>query len=145
MTPSADALRRQHDDIRRSRVLGGTTRNHWTGDALLLSSLWCQPPHDAKLVWVVLVGLSDKRGIVRATEQQIADAVPVSVKALRAVLRRLLAPDPYSNLSEDGRHLDVVKGGWQIRDLNAPLVRATRRLCAMLVVDAELHPPGPPR
>lgn len=82
--------------------------------AMLGSSVWVQSPPATKVVWVTLIGLSDRHGIVHATDVQLADRARVPLEATRAALERLLTPDPFGHPAYDGRHVEVVDGGWCI-------------------------------
>lgn len=83
--------------------------------SLLDSSLWVGATKEARIVWITLLALKDKDGIVHNTELGLAHRAIVSIDECRAALKFLSSPDPdSSNKDCQGRRIVPIEGGWQI-------------------------------
>lgn len=66
-------------------------------------------------MWITLLALKDKDGIVHNTELGLAHRAIVSVQECRDALKFLSSPDAdSSNKAAQGRRIVPVEGGWQI-------------------------------
>ena len=78
----------------------------------MASTIW-REPDSTRIVWITMLALSDKHGVVEASVPGLADLSRVSEPATRRALAVLTAPDPDSrSLDEDGRRIVAVDGGW---------------------------------
>jgi len=83
-------------------------------------------------VWVVLLAISDRNGLVDMTPQRIAAVLGIPVPDLTACLERLCAPDPFSRTkSEQGKRLQLIDPdrpwGWRIVNHAAYRERARKQ------------------
>lgn len=68
-----------------------------------------------RIVWITMLALSDKRGLVESSLPGLADMARVSIEQCEGALEVLRAPDPYSrSKEEEGRRVRDVDGGWEI-------------------------------
>jgi hypothetical protein len=82
--------------------------------SIVHSTIW-REPHPVRLVWITMLALSDRRGIVEASLPGLADAARVTLEECEDALKRLSAPDRYSRSSEhEGRRIAPVDGGWAL-------------------------------
>jgi uncharacterized phage protein (TIGR02220 family) len=82
--------------------------------SIVLSTIWREPNH-VRIVWITMLALADKRGIVEGSVPGLADLCRVSVDECREALAKLKAPDPDSRTkAEGGRRILEVEGGWQL-------------------------------
>lgn len=82
--------------------------------SIVNSSIWDEP--DAtRIVWVTMLALADKDGIVHASIGGLAHAARVSKEATIIAIDALSAPDPESRHSaEEGRRIKRIEGGWHL-------------------------------
>lgn len=82
--------------------------------AILDSTLWGESLA-TRVVWITLLAMADRDGLVAAGPAGIAHRARVSREECDAALAVLAAPDPDSKSPEmDGRRILAVDGGWQI-------------------------------
>lgn len=82
---------------------------------ILESSLWVQESKETRLVWITLLAMKDKDGVIQASEIGLADRAKVTPGECREALRVLASPDPNdSSKVEQGRRIREIPGGWQI-------------------------------
>jgi hypothetical protein len=80
--------------------------------SILASTIW-REPDTTRLVWITMLALSDKHGVVEASVPGLAALSRVSEPAARMALATLSTPDPDSRSQlEDGRRIVAVDGGW---------------------------------
>jgi hypothetical protein len=85
------------------------------------SSIW-QEDNATRIVWITMLALKDRDGIVRAAIPGLANIANVSLDECKAALEKLLSPDEYSRTPDnEGRRIEVVQGGWRL--LNHELYR----------------------
>lgn len=94
--------------------------------SLLHSTVW-QAPAPTRLVWITMMVLSDRDGLVEASVPGLARAANVTLEECEEALAAFLAPDKYSRTPDhDGRRIDVIRGGWRLlnfeyyRELKSP-------------------------
>lgn len=81
---------------------------------MLHSSVW-RENDQTRLVWVTLLMLKDRHGVVEASIGGLADAAKVSVPDAQRALQSFLAPDPDSKSKNDeGRRIREIDGGWLV-------------------------------
>src|SRR3990172_8743045 len=82
--------------------------------SIVTSTVWREPDH-VRLVWVTMLALADKYGVVEASVPGLADMARVDVKQCREALRRLMEPDEDSRTQEyNGCRIEAVDGGWRL-------------------------------
>lgn len=82
--------------------------------SIIHSTIWREADH-VRIVWVTMLALVDKHGLVEASIPGLADAARVTVEQCEEALEKLMAPDPYSRTPDhDGRRIDAVEGGWEL-------------------------------
>lgn len=78
------------------------------------STIW-REPKEVKIVWITMLAMCDKEGVVEASIPGLADAARVTLEECLASLRVLQGPDPYSRTkAHEGRRVMEVEGGWLI-------------------------------
>lgn len=82
--------------------------------SVVLSVIWCQEPYICK-IWVTLIALMDRDGIVRADLPRLAELCHVTEKQCARAIKILTSPDP-TNITEPplGCRLEAVGGGWRM-------------------------------
>lgn len=79
------------------------------------SSLWVKESKETRLVWMTLMMMKDKDGIVHASIVGLASRARVTEDECAEALRILLSPDQHDTSKvEQGRRLREVPGGWQL-------------------------------
>lgn len=82
---------------------------------ILESSLWIRESKETRLVWITLLAMKDRDGIVQSSLVGLADRAKVSDQECVKALEVLKSPDPNDTSKvEDGRRIREVPGGWQI-------------------------------
>lgn len=82
--------------------------------SIIHSTVWREPDH-IRLVWITMLAMKDRDGIVEAAIPGLADAARVGVTQCEEALLRLSSPDPYSRTPDnEGRRIAEVPGGWEI-------------------------------
>jgi hypothetical protein len=82
--------------------------------SIVTSSIWNED--DAvRIVWITMLALADKYGIVEGSVPGLAHVARVSAESCRKALFTLESPDPDSRTKEhEGRRIHSIEGGWQI-------------------------------
>ena len=79
---------------------------------IIHSTIW-QEPLSVKVVWITMLALKDRDGIVRSSIPGLAAAAGVTLDECVASLEKFQQPDKYSSTTEnEGRRIQVVDGGW---------------------------------
>ncbi len=82
--------------------------------SIVTSTIWREPDH-VRLVWVTMLALSDRFGVVEASIPGLADMARVSRKDCEDALRVLADADPDSRTKEaGGRRIEATDGGWKL-------------------------------
>ncbi len=82
--------------------------------SIVTSSVWCEDDK-TRIVWITMLAMSNRDGIVEAALPGLANAARVSVEDCRAAVAKLEAPDPDSrSLAHEGRRAAKIEGGWQL-------------------------------
>lgn len=82
--------------------------------SLVTSTIWREPAH-VRLVWITMLALADRHGVVEASVPGLADAARVDLAECVAALERLHAPDQWSRSKEfEGRRIETIDGGWRL-------------------------------
>ena len=81
-------------------------------NSILASTIW-REDSSTRLVWITMLAMADRRGVVEASVPGLADFARVPVQECRAALERLAAPDPDSrSQNREGRRIEAIHGGW---------------------------------
>jgi hypothetical protein len=82
--------------------------------SIVTSTVWREPDH-VRLVWITMLALSDRFGVVEASMPGLADMARVSIKDCQDALVVLASPDRFSRTQDfEGRRIQPVDGGWQL-------------------------------
>lgn len=82
--------------------------------SILASTIW-REDNDTRIVWITMLAMSDKDGIVEASVPGLADLARVSVDGARRAILKLSSPDPDSRSEEaEGRRIESIEGGWRL-------------------------------
>src|SRR3990167_6106902 len=82
---------------------------------LIGSSLWRLEPDATRLVWITMLAMANREGVVEASVPGLADFARVGLEECRDALRRLGGLDPESRSAEyGGRRIEAVDGGWRV-------------------------------
>jgi hypothetical protein len=82
--------------------------------SIVASTIW-REANETRLLWITMLALADRDGIVEGAVPGLADMARLSVEATRNALAKLESPDPDSRSQEfEGRRIQKVFGGWKI-------------------------------
>lgn len=82
--------------------------------SILHSTVWHTPGH-VRLVWITMLALADRDGVVEASVPGLAIAARVERPECEEALKLLLSPDVDSRTKDhEGRRIEAVDGGWRI-------------------------------
>ena len=82
--------------------------------SILTSSVWVEPDHIFR-VWITMLVLADKDGLVEGTAPGLANIARVSLNDCVEALEKFKQPDPHSrSKNDDGRRIEEVDGGWRL-------------------------------
>lgn len=82
--------------------------------SIIASTIW-REDDKTRIVWITMLAISNKNGIVEASVPGLADLSRVTVEETRAAISKLESPDPDSRSKEaGGRRIKPVDGGWQL-------------------------------
>lgn len=80
--------------------------------SILDSSIW-RESKEVRLVWITMLAMVDRDGIVRASVPGLADRAKVSLEECQLALETFVNPDQWSRSKAfDGRRIKEVDGGW---------------------------------
>lgn len=83
-------------------------------NSILASTIW-RADNDTRIVWITMLAMANKRGIVEASIPGLADFARVPIDACQRALANLLSPDEFSRTKDhDGRRIKAIDGGWQL-------------------------------
>lgn len=82
--------------------------------SILASTVWSET-NETRIVWITLLAMSDRRGVIEGSVPGLAVFARLPVEDTQVALERLCAPDAHSRSKEhEGRRIAVIDGGWQI-------------------------------
>lgn len=82
--------------------------------SIIGSTIW-REDNDTRLLWITMLAMADKDGIVEASVPGLADFARIPIEATRVALSKLMSPDPDSRSTEyEGRRVEVIDGGWRL-------------------------------
>ena len=81
---------------------------------IIHSTIWQEALH-VKIVWITLLALKDRDGLVKCSIPGLAAAAGVSIPQVEEALEKFRQPDQYSSTKDnDGRRIQDADGGWFI-------------------------------
>jgi hypothetical protein len=82
--------------------------------SILQSTVW-QEPSSTKVVWITMLALAGKTGVVEGSIPGLAHTAGVTIDECKEALRKFKSPDPYSRSKDfEGRRVTEVEGGWRV-------------------------------
>ena len=79
---------------------------------ILDSTIW-REEDTTRILWIAMLALADKAGVVQCTIPGLADRARITLEQCEAGLQRFQMPDKYSwSKAEEGRRIKPVEGGW---------------------------------
>jgi hypothetical protein len=82
--------------------------------SILDSSVW-REDKETRLVWITMLAMKDKYGLVHAAIPGLADRAKVSIDECLKAISTLESPDKWSRSKEhEGRRIESVPGGWKV-------------------------------
>lgn len=82
--------------------------------SIVASTIW-REDNETRIVWITMLALADRFGVVEASLPGLADLSRVSVDGARRAIVTLSSPDPDSRSHEaEGRRIAEIDGGWRI-------------------------------
>lgn len=91
-------------------------------NSILASTIW-REDDKTRIVWITMLAMSNKDGLVEGSIPGLADMARVSIDDCKFALDKLSSPDEYSRTKAfDGRRIKQVQAGWLI--LNHAIYRS---------------------
>ncbi len=82
--------------------------------SIVASTIW-RESNEIRIVWITMLAMANKDGIVEASVPGLADMSRVTVQQCREAIEALQQPDPDSRTKDNaGRRISQVDGGWLI-------------------------------
>jgi hypothetical protein len=82
--------------------------------SILVSTIWLADDQ-TRIVWITMLAMADRHGVVEGSVPGLASFARVPVAACRRALTELASPDKDSRSQDhDGRRITAIDGGWQI-------------------------------
>jgi hypothetical protein len=82
--------------------------------SILASTIW-RADDQTRIVWITLLAMADRDGLIEASLPGVADFARVSLTDCARALAHLSSPDPYSRSPDaDGRRIVATDGGWRL-------------------------------
>jgi hypothetical protein len=79
---------------------------------ILDSTIWREDDR-TRILWITMLAMADRDGIVRSSVPGLADRARISIEDCEAGLERFQQADKYSTSQDDeGRRIRLVDGGW---------------------------------
>lgn len=82
--------------------------------SIIASTIW-REDKETKIVWITMLAMANKHGVVEASIPGLADMARVTLREVQGALAKLSAPDEFSRTRDhDGRRIKEIDGGWLI-------------------------------
>lgn len=82
--------------------------------SIIHSTIWREPA-PTKVVWITMLAMANRKGVVESSIPGLADAAKVTLEECQAALDRISAPDEWSRTKDyEGRRIQEIDGGWLI-------------------------------
>ena len=83
-------------------------------NSIVTSSIWNED-NATRVVWITMLALADKNGVVEGAIPGLATVARVSIEECERALQVLKTPDNYSRTADhEGKRIHDIDGGWQI-------------------------------
>lgn len=83
--------------------------------SILNSSIWVKESKETRIVWITLLAMKDKDGVVRSSLIGLADRAKLTLDETKSALLVLMSPDKDDTSGVDeGRRIREADHGWQI-------------------------------
>jgi len=83
-------------------------------NSILASTIW-REEKETKILWITMLAMADKDGMVEASIPGLADLARLTVKETQTALGILESPDEFSRTKDhEGRRIEPVLGGWLV-------------------------------
>jgi hypothetical protein len=83
-------------------------------DSMLTSSIW-EEPHETFRVWMTMLLMANRNGVVDASVPGLARYARVTLEQCQQALAVLSGPDQFSRTPDrEGRRIEPVDGGWHL-------------------------------
>lgn len=90
--------------------------------SIVASTIW-RESKETKIVWITMLAMANRDGVVEASIPGLADMARVSLDDALKAIETLSSPDKYSRTKDhEGRRIQEVQGGWLL--LNHATYRA---------------------
>jgi hypothetical protein len=91
--------------------------------SIIASTIW-QEDLATKVVWITMLALADRDGVVEATVPGLAHLAGVTREQVETALEKFLAPDPDSrSKAQEGRRIEAFDGCWHLVNFDAHQMR----------------------
>lgn len=94
--------------------------------SIVTSTVWCEDAY-TRVVWVAMLAMKDRDGIVEGSIPGFARVANVTVEQMERAVQVLCGPDAHSRTPDhEGRRIELIPGGWRVlnhevyRDLESP-------------------------
>lgn len=82
--------------------------------SIVASTIW-RADDKTRIVWITMLAMSDRDGVVEGSIPGLADLARVSIEDCKHALDNLQKPDEYSRTPDhEGRRIEPIDGGWLI-------------------------------
>ena len=82
--------------------------------SIVASSIWCEDDK-TRIVWVTLLAMANRDGVIEAAVPGLANAARVSVEDCQRALDKFQSPDLYSrSTAHEGRRVERIDGGFRL-------------------------------
>jgi hypothetical protein len=82
--------------------------------SIVASTIW-REPNETRILWITMLALKNKDGIVEGSVPGLADLARLSIEDTEKALHSLRSPDKYSRTKEfEGRRIQDIEGGWLV-------------------------------
>src|SRR6478609_157817 len=80
--------------------------------SIITSTIW-REDKETKILWITMLALKNKNGIVEGSIPGLADMARLSLNETIKALKVLSDPDEYSRTQDhEGRRIQAIDGGW---------------------------------
>lgn len=82
--------------------------------SIVASTIW-REAKETKIVWITMLAMANKNGVVEASIPGLAHFSQVTVEECEIAIKTLSSPDPYSRTKDcEGRRIEPIDGGWRL-------------------------------
>lgn len=82
--------------------------------SIVASTIWTEP-HAVRIVWITMLAMANRNGVVDASLPGLADLSRVTMDEVKQAVKALESSDEYSRTPDNqGRRIEACDGGWKI-------------------------------